>query len=162
VAPLPGLYARDLPDIGRSITTHRPHPWSRFPWPGRELLDVQDVVLRSVDPEDPIYVAGEFNELAPTTLSLALRLRFPRTAVYPHCSTQPGPWPLPLNLVTLEVLPTSRYFNDDFRRYNAAALDWIHQVERMNLTPVVDQTVAAAGVRVRVYRVTQPMQAGSG
>jgi hypothetical protein len=157
VTPLAGLYAHDLPALGRSITTHEAHPWRRFPWPGHELLDVQDLVVRSVDPAEPVYMAGEFNELAPTTLSLALRLRYPRTPVYPRCYTMPGSWPLPLNLVTLEVLPSSRYFDDDFRRYNAAGLEWIHRLESLHPSPFVDRTVDAAGVRVRVYRITQPL-----
>lgn len=153
LAPLPRLYARDLPEIAAVIEHHRPHRWSRFPWPGRDLREVQEMIVDSVDPRLPIYVAGEFNELSPPVVWWMFALRHPEAMVMNRCWIPSTQWQAPLNLVTIEVLPGSPYFGADYREYNAPALDWIRPLEESGARPLVSRMFAEPGVRVRVYRL---------
>jgi ABC-type thiamin/hydroxymethylpyrimidine transport system permease subunit len=153
LAPLPRLYARDLPGIAAIMDQHRPHPWSRFPWPGRELRAVQDLMTDSVDPRLPIYVAGEFNELSPPVVWWMYAMRHPGAIVMTRCWMPSTPWQAPLNLVTIELFPGSRYFGDDYKARNAQALDWIHPIEESGTRPLVSRVFPESGIRVRVYLV---------
>lgn len=153
LAPLPALYARDIPAIGRLATTHERHRWARFPWPGRELQPVEDLIARSVDPALPIYVAGEFNELAPPVVWWSIARRHPRAIVIDRCWVPETPWQAPLDLVTIEVMRGSRYFNADYEAYNAEAMAWIRPFEATGAAPFVSRTFPEAGVKVNVYRL---------
>jgi hypothetical protein len=150
---LPRLYARDLPAIARHIETGAPHRWSRFSWPMRDLLPARDLMLRGVDPRLPVYVAGEFNQLPPMAIQYWFAERYPSLPVVSQCfqaGNTPSP---PLNLVTIEVLPTSRYFDVDYRAHNAWALEPIHAVESSKARAAIDTTLTHAGVRLRIYRL---------
>jgi hypothetical protein len=152
LAPLPMLYARDVPALGRLATTHERHPWSRFPWPGRELQPVEDWIATTVDPSLPIYVAGEFNELAPPVVWWTIARRHPGALVIDRCWVPGTPWQAPLDLVTIELSSGSRYRNADYEAYNAPAIEWIRPLEATGAVPRVSRAFPEAGVTVKVYR----------
>lgn len=156
LAPLVPLYARDLPALGRGAAAGAPPAWSRFAWPSRDLSSAARFILDTIDPARPVYLAGEFDALPPTTLRWKLALRHPRTPVHERGFMGGAPWTFPLNLVTIEVLPESRHFDDDYRTHNAWALEPIRAIERSAARPFAETTLRTARVRLRTYRLATP------
>jgi hypothetical protein len=154
-APMIDLHARQIPALARSFDRGRAPAWSRFPWPGRDLLPVQAAIVGSVDPGLPVYIAGEFNELSPTTLQWKITERFPNASVIGRCFGSGTTWKAPLRLVTLEVVPGSRYDTGDYREFNAWAIEPIHAFEKLGVAPARRWDFEQAGVRLRIYRIAR-------
>ena len=95
----------------------------------------------------------EFNELSPLTLRWKISERHPRARVVGQCFAPGTSWQPPFELVTLEVLPDSRYDTADYREFNAWALAPIHAFEKLGLARARRWEFPEAGVRLRVYRV---------
>ena len=73
------------------------------------------------------------------------------------CFGAGNPWRFPLDLVTIEVLPSSHYYDEDYREFNAWALGPIHDFEQHSgYSPVRSTTFPEAGVRVRIYHLAAP------
>jgi hypothetical protein len=137
LGPLPRLYMRDLPALRRAIEAGVCPPWSRVAWPGRDLAAVEASILDGVDPSYPVYIAGEFNELSPTVLTWHFAIRHPGTPVVTRCFGELEPPRLPCNIVTLELVPGSHYWNEDYRLHNQWALEPIQEFERRAPPPAL-------------------------
>jgi hypothetical protein len=162
LAPLQWLYVRDLPALGRAIETGGHVPWSRVAWPGRDLVPVEEAILDGVDPSDPVYTAGEFNELSPTVLTWHFAVRHPGTPVVTRAFMQRNPPRLPCNIVTLELEPGSRYWTEDYRLHNAWQLEPVREFQSRAPMPTLEREFPEAGVRLRIYRLTSmPTETGA-
>ncbi|MFI5395957.1 MAG: ArnT family glycosyltransferase [Candidatus Binatia bacterium] len=120
--------------------------WPRqLPPPDAEApRTVVDYVANSIDLSKPVYIAGYANELPPDYFNLVFALH------REHGEIQPAPYSS--YVVTLQVLPTSRYYTRDYRMFNERNQWTVTRIAaEPSLAVLRERSFAQLGVVVRIY-----------
>lgn len=115
--------------------------------PGESPESVDDIIRfisSNINLERPYRIIGQSNELSPQYLKLMLSLAKERKE-YPSL-------PYPSYICTIEVLPTSQYYDRDYKLYNRSSLEHVDKTARdATLRKLTSKTFSELGIRVTVY-----------
>lgn len=142
--------AFNQPDVNAAWFDYDTSTWGKtYPWNAKETpQDILQFITNHVDPSKPIYLKGRATEISPPYFYLMMNQ-------YKHDeikTMQKEQLPYTEYFITLEVLPTSRHYTEEYRRIN----EWVQWEAQsikndQSLTHIISKQFQDLGIHIGIY-----------